>query len=98
MTHLRPTTVVISTIAVGVIAVSSGVAAQTAFAATDYPSWADVQAAKANQADTQAAIDRVTELVTGLQESADQSNKAALIAGEKYAEAQAAREIGRAHV
>jgi hypothetical protein len=92
MTHLRPTTVVISTIAVGVIAVSSGVAAQTAFAATDYPSWADVQAAKANQADTQAAIDRVTELVTGLQESADQSNKAALIAGEKYAEAQAARD------
>ncbi|RIJ13506.1 C40 family peptidase [Clavibacter nebraskensis] len=92
MNHLRPTTVVISTIAVGVIAVSSGVAAQTAFAATDYPSWADVQAAKANQADTQAAIDRVTELVTGLQESADQSNKAALIAGEKYAEAQAARD------
>ena len=32
MTHLRPTTVVISTIAVGVIAVSGGVAAQTAFA------------------------------------------------------------------
>ena len=50
MTHLRPTTVVISTIAVGVIAVSSGVAAQTAFAATDYPSWADVQAAKADEA------------------------------------------------
>lgn len=92
MTHLRPTTVVISTIAVGVIAVSSGVAAQTAFAATDYPSWADVQAAKANQADTQAAIDRVTELVTGLQESADQANTAAMVAGEKYAEAQAARD------
>jgi predicted ribosome quality control (RQC) complex YloA/Tae2 family protein len=92
MNHLRPTTVVISTIAVGVIAVSSGVAAQTAFAATDYPSWADVQAAKANEADTQAAIDRVTELATGLQVSADQANKAALMAGEKYAQAQAARD------
>jgi hypothetical protein len=92
MNHLRPTTVVISTIAVGVIAVSSGVAAQTAFAATDYPSWADVQAAKADQAQTQAAIDRVTQLATGLQETADQANTAAMLAGEKYAEAQAARD------
>ncbi|KZC95571.1 MULTISPECIES: C40 family peptidase [Clavibacter] len=92
MNHLRPTTVVISTIAVGVIAVSSGVAAQTAFAATDYPSWADVQAAKANEADTQAAIDRVTQLATGLQESADQANTAAMLAGERYSQAQAAKD------
>ncbi|MDQ0743968.1 cell wall-associated NlpC family hydrolase [Clavibacter sp. B3I6] len=92
MSHLRPTTVVISTIAVGVIAVSSGVAAQTAFAATDYPSWADVQAAKANEADTQAAVDRVTELATGLQVAADETGKEALIAGERYAQAQAARD------
>ena len=92
MTHLRPTTVVISTLAVGAIAVSSGVAAQTAFAATDYPSWADVQAAKADEAQTQTAIERVTELATGLQESADQANKEAMIAGEAYAQAQAARD------
>ncbi|MFF1634665.1 NlpC/P60 family protein [Leifsonia sp. NPDC058248] len=66
----------------GVVTASIGVITPPAFAA-DYPSWNDVQQAKANVANQQAMVTNITNLINGLQSSVD----AARIESEKAAEA-----------
>ena len=66
----------------GVVTASIGVVVPPAVA-DDYPSWNDVQQAKANVQNQQAMIDNITRLISGLQNSVD----AAGIASEKAAEA-----------
>jgi cell wall-associated NlpC family hydrolase len=65
----------------GAVTASIGIVAPAQ--AVDYPSWNDVQQAKANVANQQAMITNITTLITGLQSSVD----AARIASEKAAEA-----------
>ncbi|MEN2736399.1 NlpC/P60 family protein [Microbacterium sp. X-17] len=65
----------------GAVTASIGIAAPAQ--AVDYPSWNDVQQAKANVANQQAMIANITTLISGLQSSVD----AARIASEKAAEA-----------
>ncbi len=66
----------------GAVTASIGIVAPPAHA-DDYPSWNDVQQAKANVANQQAMIDNITQLIGNLQSSVD----AARIASEKAAEA-----------
>jgi len=66
----------------GVVTASIGIVTPPAFA-DDYPSWNDVQQAKANVANQQAMIANITNLISGLQSSVD----AARIESEKAAEA-----------
>ena len=54
----------------GVVTASIGVVAPPAFG-DDYPSWNDVQQAKANQANQQAMVDNITKLISDLQSSVD---------------------------
>ncbi|UCR89634.1 C40 family peptidase [Mycetocola spongiae] len=49
---------------------------------SDYPSWADVQSARADTAATQAEVTRLQGLLSGLQSAADAAGIAALQAGE----------------
>jgi cell wall-associated NlpC family hydrolase len=56
----------------------------------DYPSWADVQAAKANQAAKQAEVDKIQGILTQLQNQADALAKVAEQKAEAYNEAQSA--------
>ncbi|WP_434318593.1 NlpC/P60 family protein [Leifsonia sp. P73] len=65
----------------GAVTASIGIVAPAQ--AVDYPSWNDVQQAKANVANQQAMIANITTLISGLQSSVD----AARIASEKAAEA-----------
>ena len=70
--------------AVGLAASSSTLA----FAAsTDYPSWQDVQAAKANQAAKQAEIAKIQGILNGLEAQAAALGKVALEKGELYNQA-----------
>ncbi|MFF1877566.1 hypothetical protein [Leifsonia sp. NPDC058230] len=62
--------------------VTAGVAGPAA-AATSYPSWGDVQAAKANAAATQSQVDRINGLLDGLQAA---SNAAADLAVKRAGE------------
>jgi cell wall-associated NlpC family hydrolase len=66
----------------GVVTASIGIVTPPAFA-DDYPSWNDVQQAKANVTNQQAMIANITKLISGLQSSVD----AARIESEKAAEA-----------
>jgi cell wall-associated NlpC family hydrolase len=66
----------------GVVTASIGVVTPPAFA-DDYPSWNEVQQAKANVANQQAMVANITNLITGLQSSVD----AARVESEKAAEA-----------
>ena len=65
----------------GAVTASIGIVAPAH--AVDYPSWNDVQQAKANVANQQAMITNITTLISGLQTSVD----AARVASEKAAEA-----------
>lgn len=65
---------------------SLGVAVEPAWA-DDYPSWADVEAAKANEATKKAEIARIESLISGLQNEAAEFAKAALEANEVYNQA-----------
>jgi cell wall-associated NlpC family hydrolase len=65
----------------GVVTASIGVVTPPAFA-DDYPSWNEVQQAKANVANQQAMVANITNLISGLQSSVD----AARIESEKAAE------------
>ncbi len=56
-------------------------------ARSDYPSWADVQAAKANQAATQAEVTKLQGLLGTLQKQADTLGKIAEQKGEQYNQA-----------
>ncbi|WP_353807470.1 C40 family peptidase [Agromyces sp. SYSU T00194] len=79
----RQSATLFSGVAVGVLAASGGVAAP-AFAAPDYPSWAEIEAAKGDEAATQAEIDRVSELLAGLQDAADAAVRDAQVAAEAF--------------
>lgn len=65
----------------GAVTASIGIVAPAH--AEDYPSWNDVQQAKADVAGQQAMIDNITRLITGLQTSVDEAR----VALEKSAEA-----------
>ena len=58
--------------------------------AEDYPSWDDVQNARANQAATAAAIDTIESLLGGLEDQAAELGRAAQIKAEEYNVASAA--------
>ncbi|HEV7565285.1 MAG TPA: hypothetical protein VGO31_04940, partial [Microbacteriaceae bacterium] len=68
--------------------VAVGGTSTVAYAVTSYPSWGDVQAAKANQAATQAEVDTINTLLTGLQSSADQAGMTAITRAAEYAKAE----------
>jgi cell wall-associated NlpC family hydrolase len=53
-----------------------------------FPSWADVLAAEKNAAAKKAEIAKITKLISGLQSESADSGKTALLAGEKYDEAE----------
>ena len=55
-----------------------------AVAAPDVPSWSDIEAAKANEAATQAQIDRVVALLGTLEETATEYGRVASERGEAY--------------
>ena len=63
-----------------------GLAVQPAWA-EDYPSWADVQAAKKNEAAKKAEIAKIEGLINGLETEAANAAKAALEAAELYNQA-----------
>jgi cell wall-associated NlpC family hydrolase len=87
MTPVRSSTIAMSAVTAGALAVTGGVLAPAAFGAPDYPSWEDVQQAKSSEAATQAAVDRITALLVGLQSAADSTGTVALQKGEAYAQA-----------
>jgi septal ring factor EnvC (AmiA/AmiB activator) len=58
--------------------------AHPAVAATSYPSWGDVQAAKANAAATQAQVDRINGLLTGLQAASNAAGDLAVKRAGEY--------------
>lgn len=58
------------------------------FAAPSYPSWSDIQAAKANEAKKKAMIDNLQVTITALSAEADKLAKVALIKGEAFNQAQ----------
>lgn len=72
--------------AMGVVTASVGVITPPAFA-DDYPSWNDVQQAKANVAQQQALVDKITGLIQGLQRQVDAANVVAEKAAESYFQA-----------
>ncbi|MEO7016799.1 MAG: C40 family peptidase [Leifsonia sp.] len=73
----------------GVVTASIGIVAPPAFG-DDYPSWNDVQQAKANQAQQQAMVDNITKLISGLQSSVDAARIESEKAAEAYLQAQVA--------
>ncbi|MFF1879717.1 NlpC/P60 family protein [Leifsonia sp. NPDC058230] len=79
----------------GVVTASIGVITPPAFA-VDYPSWNDVQQAKASQANQQAMVNNITTLITGLQSSVDAARIQQAKAAEAYLEAKAALETASA--
>ena len=79
--RVRPVTA-ISAGVMGVVTASVGIIAPPAFA-DNYPSWNDVQQAKANVTQQQAMIANITKLIAGLQTAVDQAR----IDSEKAAEA-----------
>ncbi|MFZ7087210.1 M23 family metallopeptidase [Curtobacterium sp. RRHDQ10] len=75
-----------------VVALAGGMLAATGSAttasATSYPSWADVQAAKASAAAQQAKVDEINALITSLQQKVSDTQAAAARAGQVYQTAQ----------
>lgn len=69
------------------IAVGGGVTAATAD--TSYPSWGDVQAAKASQAATEAEVTRINAVLGQLQRAAASASDLAIRRAAQYAKAQA---------
>jgi hypothetical protein len=69
------------------IAVGGGVTAATAD--TSYPSWGDVQAAKASQAATEAEVTRINAVLGQLQRAAASASDLAIRRAGQYAKAQA---------
>lgn len=70
----------------GVVTASVGIITPPAYA-DDYPSWNDVQQAKANVAQQQALVDKITGLIQSLQQQVDDANVAAEKAAEAYFQA-----------
>ena len=63
------------------------------FAAPSYPSWADIQAAKANEAKKKAMINNLQETISVLSAEADKLAKVALVKGEAFNQAQDAVDV-----
>ncbi|KQQ52087.1 hypothetical protein ASF68_06830 [Plantibacter sp. Leaf314] len=74
-------------LSVGVVTASLTVGALPAHA-DDYPSWADVEAAKSSESAKAAEITNITALITSLQEQSDAAFRTAQIAAESYRQAQ----------
>lgn len=85
----------LSSIAVGaslvVLAIAGPVAAEP-----DYPTWDDVQAARQDEAATQAAIDEISGILEGLQAQSAELERDAQIKGEAYNTALAALDAAQA--
>ncbi|GAA4160901.1 hypothetical protein GCM10022286_17680 [Gryllotalpicola daejeonensis] len=71
-----------------VLVISGTVTAPTSAFAASYPTWADVQKARGNQAAAAAKVKQVTALLANLKTQATKAQQAATAAGEKVAEAQ----------
>ncbi|GAB3393511.1 M23 family metallopeptidase [Humibacter soli] len=69
------------------IAALCGGIAQPAYA-DEYPSWQDVQNAKANQAAAQAEVTKIQGLISNLQTRVEQTQAASVQAGEEFNQAQ----------
>src|SRR6185437_10997677 len=52
-----------------------------------YPSWAEVQQAQGNEAAASAEVDRINQLLAGLQQKSGELGAAAIKAGTEYAKA-----------
>ncbi|MFF1572554.1 NlpC/P60 family protein [Leifsonia sp. NPDC058292] len=79
----------------GVVTASIGVVTPPAFA-DDYPSWNDVQQAKANVTNQQAMIDNITKLISGLQSAVDAARVESEKAAESYFQAKDALDAATA--
>lgn len=79
----------------GVVTASIGIVTPPAFA-DDYPSWNDVQQAKANVTNQQAMIDNITKLISGLQSSVDAARVESEKAAESYFQAKDALDAATA--
>ena len=87
-TRRKPVRLFAAAVAIGAVSASVGIVAPAAYGDQGYPSWDDVQKAKASEATKQAEIEKITALLTGLQAAADASSKASQIAAEAYRVAQ----------
>lgn len=87
--HFRPIGA-LATVVVGAVLVAVGIVGPAA--ADDYPSWDDVQAARQNEASTQAAIDEIEGLLVGLENEAVELGRTAQVKAEAYNTANAALE------
>ncbi len=72
----------LSAVAIGAVTASVGVV--SAEAAPDYPSWEEIQDAKRDEAATQAEIDAIDELLTGLENAAADAGRRQQIADERF--------------
>jgi murein DD-endopeptidase MepM/ murein hydrolase activator NlpD len=73
----------IATIALGVVVASVGVSAP-ATAATSYPTWEDVQNARASESAKAAEIKKIEDLIAGLRTNAENARIAAVAAADEY--------------
>ncbi|MDY7557954.1 NlpC/P60 family protein [Cryobacterium sp. 10C3] len=83
-TKRKPVRLFAAAVAIGAVSASVGIIAPAAYGDQGYPSWDDVQNAKANEATKQAEIEKITALLTGLQTAADAASKASQVAAEAY--------------
>ncbi|MGW9631509.1 NlpC/P60 family protein [Agromyces sp. NPDC055520] len=83
VSRVKPATV-FSAVAVGAVTASVVVGGGPAMAEPDYPSWSEIEQAKANESTKQAEIARVGELLAGLQQVADVAVQASQMADESY--------------
>lgn len=80
---MKPVTV-FSAVAVGAVTASVVAGGGPAMAELDYPSWSEIEQAKGNEATKQAEIDRVGQLLAGLQQVADAAIQSSQMAAESY--------------
>jgi cell wall-associated NlpC family hydrolase len=83
VSRVKPATV-FSTVAVGAVTASVVAAGGPAMAEPDYPSWSEIEQAKQNEQTKQAEIARVGALLVGLQQAADASVQASMMADEAW--------------
>lgn len=88
---MKPATV-FSAVAVGAVTASIGLVGPPAAAEPDYPSWAEIEQAKQNEATKQAEIGRLGALLAGLQQTADAAVQVSMVADEAYRVAVDARD------
>ncbi|MFC9560866.1 NlpC/P60 family protein [Agromyces sp. NPDC056965] len=83
VSRVKPVTV-FSAVAVGAVTASVVAGGGPAMAEPDYPSWSEIEQAKGNEATKQAEIDRVGQLLAGLQQVADAAIQSSQMAAESY--------------